>query len=84
MFVHIRIVLLPRAVAVMAVLAVELRFILANLGDPAGSDIFTLLDPKTVLLGGACYLALGSQRICRRYQDGKDAHSCQPPLRMTM
>ncbi len=75
MFVHIRIILLSRAVALMTVLVVELRFILANLADPTGSGNFILLDPKTVLLGSACYLALGSNAFCRHCQNGKDAHS---------
>ncbi|MGH3975579.1 MAG: hypothetical protein ACRDS9_19945 [Pseudonocardiaceae bacterium] len=72
MFVHIRIALLSRAVALVIVLVIELRLILA---DSTGSGDFTLLDPKIVLLGVACYLALGSQRILPPLQDGKDAHS---------
>lgn len=75
MFVHIRIVLLPRTVALLTVLIIEIRFTLANLADPTGSESFTLLDPKIALLGVACYLALSSQRILSLLQDGKDAHS---------
>lgn len=72
MFVDIRVALLPRAVALVTVLDIELRLINA---DPTGSGGFTLLDPKALLLGVTCYLALGSQRGLLPTQEGKDKHS---------
>lgn len=71
-FVEIRVALLSRAVALVTVLAIELRLILA---DPTGSGGFTLLGPEALLLGIACYLALSSQRGALLSLDGEENHS---------
>lgn len=75
MFVYIRIALLSRAAMFVTVLVIELRLILDKVADPSGSGSFTPLDPKTLLLGIACYLALRSKRILPTLQTGKDTHS---------
>lgn len=72
MFVDIRIAFLSRAVALVVVLDIQLRLILAS---PTGSGGFTLLDPKVLLLGVTCYLVLGSQRGLLPTQEEKDKHS---------
>ncbi len=74
MFVDIKIVLLSRAVVLMTVLAIGLGFALDDLAGLTGSGDFSLLDPKALLLGLACYLALGNQCVPPRSQAGKDAH----------
>lgn len=73
MFVDIRIALLStKAVALVAVLDIELSLILAA---PTGSGEFTLLDPRVLLLGATCYLVSGSHHGLLPTQEGKDKRS---------